>query len=104
MCHDKNIGIATLLVMVRRYGQNQLRADAGPVIAILKQSLGFAWSGVDLFFVLSGFLIAGILMDKSDSPHFFRTIYIRRACRIFPIYYLSILVFFGVYILAVGDT
>jgi len=54
------------------------------------------WTGVDLFFILSGFLIGGILLDHCTSPRYFKTFYLRRFFRIVPIYYTLIVSYFAV--------
>jgi peptidoglycan/LPS O-acetylase OafA/YrhL len=76
-------GIAILLVFFFHYLP---RNPHNPLSWLA--SLG--WSGVDLFFVLSGFLITGILYDTRESSNFFRVFYARRALRLIPLYALAV--------------
>jgi peptidoglycan/LPS O-acetylase OafA/YrhL len=86
-------GAAILLVVLYHYVAVPVPADAGKGFLFLRQALSNAWSGVDLFFVLSGFLIAGILIDHRSSKNYFPVFYVRRVSRIFPLYYFFLFLF-----------
>ncbi|CAG0931116.1 O-acetyltransferase OatA [Thermoflexales bacterium] len=81
-------GIAILLVLIWHYVAVTVPLDAGPFALPLRLVLSAAWSGVDLFFVLSGYLIGGILLDNRSTPNYFKAFYARRTCRIMPVYYV----------------
>ncbi|HXJ05092.1 MAG TPA: acyltransferase [Candidatus Acidoferrum sp.] len=86
-------GLAILLVFLSHYlggSEHQVHPDW---LRRIISATNIGWSGVDLFFVLSGFLIGGILLDERRSSSYFRTFYLRRMHRILPIYYLWILLF-----------
>jgi peptidoglycan/LPS O-acetylase OafA/YrhL len=51
----------------------------------------YGWLGVQVFFIISGYLITTILLDSKDSKNFFKIFYARRILRIFPIYYLALI-------------
>jgi peptidoglycan/LPS O-acetylase OafA/YrhL len=87
-------GLAILLVMLHHF---TFYGGMGRTVIIdrLFYVIGMAgWCGVDLFFVLSGFLITGILLDAKGGEHFFRNFYMRRSLRIFPLYYGFLVAFF----------
>lgn len=86
-------GIAILLVVGFHYFTCQVLPDDPLPFRFLGRAFFQGWNGVDLFFVLSGFLIVGILLDARGSRNFFRVFYTRRACRILPLYYLIVILF-----------
>jgi peptidoglycan/LPS O-acetylase OafA/YrhL len=85
-------GIAVLLVVFFhgfgfRYGLQGL--SGFPKLFVAATLPG--WMGVNLFFVLSGFLITGILLDTKSRADYYRRFYVRRALRILPLYYAVLL-------------
>jgi len=74
-------GLAILMVMTWHYFTVPAAQSSSAILRFLARFSLESWSGVDLFFVLSGFLI-----DAKGSKNFFRTFYIRRAFRILPLY------------------
>jgi peptidoglycan/LPS O-acetylase OafA/YrhL len=64
-----------------------------PLDRAVRTATDLGWAGVDLFFVLSGFLITGILLDTVGAPGWWGGFLVRRALRIFPLYYLALVLF-----------
>jgi peptidoglycan/LPS O-acetylase OafA/YrhL len=83
-------GIAILLVILHHFWP-----DTGPLYAA-KDVVHLGWIGVDLFFVISGFLITGILLDTRGERGYFQSYLARRALRVFPLYYLLVVTAFVV--------
>lgn len=73
-------GVAALIVIVSHYFGE---------VAHGSRLVTFGWLGVEIFFVLSGFLIGSIILENHAKPKFFGIFYLRRAARIFPIYALT---------------
>jgi peptidoglycan/LPS O-acetylase OafA/YrhL len=85
-------GLAILLVIVFHFTVTDRGADGVRRVVLHATSAG--WIGVDLFFVLSGFLITSILLDAKGTEGYFRNFYMRRVLRIFPLYYGTLFVAF----------
>lgn len=86
-------GLAVLMVLLLHFVANVPPSNGieRAVVNVTK----YGSYGVELFFILSGFLITGILYDTHNRPHYFRNFYMRRFLRIFPLYYgVLALVFF----------
>jgi peptidoglycan/LPS O-acetylase OafA/YrhL len=79
-------GLAVLAVMLFHIAHNWRSTVLNPYTT-------WGWMGVDLFFVLSGFLITGILLETKADPAYFRNFYARRILRIWPLYFTLLAVF-----------
>lgn len=88
-------GIAIGMVLLYHYFDLVLHAAPGTVLAQVLTSGRLLRTGVDLFFVLSGFLIGGILLDARGSTNYFRVFYTRRFFRIVPIYAVCLAIVFA---------
>lgn len=92
-------GIAIALVLMWHYltiplallQREGAQMDAG--LSWFVRATSATWSGVDLFFVLSGYLIGGLLIDNRKSSNYYKTFYFRRVCRIFPAYFFCMTLF-----------
>lgn len=82
-------GLAVLMVTLYRFSEVALTESV--VGKWLSKAVYIGAAGVDFFFVLSGFLITGILLQQKGRTGFFTSFYTRRAFRIFPLYYATLL-------------
>ena len=97
-------GIAIGLVLIEHYLLYHASTTPGTIAAYAQVPFRLAWSGVDLFFVLSGFLIGGILLDARKAPNYFKVFYIRRFFRIIPLYAACLGGAFVLYLLTLSGT
>jgi peptidoglycan/LPS O-acetylase OafA/YrhL len=85
-------GVAIGMVVIYHFFQATIMVTPGTALSYLQAAARLSWSGVDLFFVLSGFLIGGILLDARDSTNYYRIFYQRRFFRIVPLYVATLLI------------
>ena len=84
-------GMAILLVTLYRF-MKEVDPEAHPLLAFVARFAPIGERGVDLFFVLSGFLITGILLHTKSRDGYFRNFFVRRSLRIFPLYFTALVV------------
>ena len=93
---DSLRGIACLMVLVfHGFGNHYTAVGLESIPRTVVQISGYGWTGVNLFFVLSGFLITGILLNSREERGYYKRFYIRRVLRILPAYLGVILLLIG---------
>ena len=90
---DSLRGIAIILVMTGHISKRALYFSQNEVLHFITQLTYVGWVGVDIFFVLSGFLITSILLRTREEKDYFKNFYVRRVLRIFPLYFVFLAVF-----------
>lgn len=91
-------GIAVVLVMALHIFNRANEFTKHPVLTFISDMTTIGWIGVDIFFVLSGYLITSILLKARERQYYFRNFYIRRILRIVPLYYVTMLIAFFILI------
>lgn len=89
-------GVAILLVFLTHFVAGYLPQGAPGIDGVVRAVARVGWTGVDLFFVLSGYLITGVLLDTKHQPHYWTNYAAKRCLRIFPLYFGVLIVLFGV--------
>lgn len=86
--------IAVIMVMFYHFFKDvDVQQD---ILILLKKISLFGKTGVSLFFVLSGFLITRILLNTKQDDSYFKSFYIKRVLRIFPLYYFFLVIYYFV--------
>jgi peptidoglycan/LPS O-acetylase OafA/YrhL len=81
------------MVLIYHYFVLHAETQVGSLAAYLQKYMHLTFAGVDIFFVLSGFLLGGVLLDQRRAGNVFRIFYLRRALRILPPYVLFLILF-----------
>lgn len=85
-------GLAVLLVIALHTFRRASEFTQHSFLIFITNLTGVGWVGVDIFFVLSGYLITTILLKTRDNKDYFKNFYVRRILRIFPLYYVVVTV------------
>jgi peptidoglycan/LPS O-acetylase OafA/YrhL len=91
-------GFALLMVLLAHFFHFQITDDSIGM-KLFNIVLGYTNLSIDVFFILSGLLITGILLDTKNTPHYYKNFFVRRFLRIFPLYYLLLIIIYSIYYL-----